>query len=98
MQTKLFELATSDGDILSSPINESRGKIEEKTDSKDLETLLADAVTPLWRLPYSEQLKVKDQRNFQLLKKLTTKLKQESPNISQILCQLLPTVPSVSKV
>ena len=61
---------------------------------KNTEELLADAVTPLWRIPYNEQLKIKDQRNFDLLKKLTTKLKQESP--SQILCQLLPTVPSVS--
>lgn len=61
-----------------------------------MEELLADAVTPLWRISYLNQLKIKDQHNFDLLKKLTAKLKKESP--SQILCQLLPTVPSVNMI
>ncbi|KAI9549846.1 hypothetical protein GHT06_001553 [Daphnia sinensis] len=54
---------------------------------------LADAVTPLWRIPYHEQLQIKNQRNFEIMAKLTKKLKPNS-NSSNIICQLKETQPS----
>ena len=56
---------------------------------------LADAVTPLWRIPYSEQLAIKDERNLSIIRKLTKKLKKDSKNPTGLVCQLLDTVPSV---
>jgi len=55
---------------------------------------LADAVTPLWRIPYSEQLAIKDERNLSIIRKLTKKLKKDSKNPTGLVCQLLDTVPS----
>ena len=87
------------------PINKQHMVVQQVEDSsvklnkgisneKDIKEILADAATPLWRIPYAEQLRIKDQRSFDLLKKLTSKLKKDSPS-NQIHCQLLPTVPSV---
>lgn len=56
---------------------------------------LADAVTPLWRIPYSEQLELKNQRNFTIIKKLSQKLRRNSKNPHGLICQLLDTIPSV---
>merc|ERR1712136_16431 len=55
---------------------------------------LADAVTPLWRIPYSEQLELKNQRNFAIIKKLSQKLRRNSKNPHGLICQLLDTIPS----
>jgi len=57
---------------------------------------LADAVTPLWRIPYSEQLTIKDRRNLAIIRKLTAKLKKEPKHPSGLICQLLDTIPSVN--
>lgn len=49
----------------------------------------------IFKIPYHEQLKIKNQRNFEIMVKLTKRLRPNS-NSSNIICQLKETLPSVS--
>ena len=65
----------------------------------EIETLhekLSDTVTPLWRLPYSEQLKKKYDQNYRVLQALTRAAsKNKSHKSGQLICPLEDVVPSV---
>ncbi|NXL86291.1 TRM2 methyltransferase, partial [Alectura lathami] len=61
------------------------------------EERLADAVTPLWRLPYEEQLQVKYESQRKVLQTLTSRLEElgiEAQKSGELCCPLLPMVPS----
>ncbi|XP_015715749.1 tRNA (uracil(54)-C(5))-methyltransferase homolog isoform X2 [Coturnix japonica] len=61
------------------------------------EERLADAATPLWRLPYQEQLQVKYERLREVLQTLTSHLEELGGGVqdpSGLCCPLQPVVPS----
>ncbi|NXX84330.1 TRM2 methyltransferase, partial [Urocolius indicus] len=55
---------------------------------------LANAVTPLWRLPYQEQLQVKYESQRQHLQTLTSRLEELGTDVKKLCCPLRPVVPS----
>ncbi|NXF10457.1 TRM2 methyltransferase, partial [Smithornis capensis] len=58
---------------------------------------LANAVTPLWRLPYSEQLQVKYESQRKILQTLATRLEElgiDAQKPGGLCCPLQPVVPS----
>ncbi|OPJ89593.1 tRNA (uracil(54)-C(5))-methyltransferase-like protein [Patagioenas fasciata monilis] len=61
------------------------------------EERLANAVTPLWRLPYQEQLQVKYESQRKILQTLASRLKELGIDVQQpdgLCCPLQPVVPS----
>ncbi|XP_010221775.1 PREDICTED: tRNA (uracil(54)-C(5))-methyltransferase homolog, partial [Tinamus guttatus] len=61
------------------------------------EERLADAATPLWRLPYTEQLQVKFQRQEKALQVLASRLEEAGTDMRKpggLCCPLRPIVPS----
>ncbi|KAK2545324.1 tRNA (uracil-5-)-methyltransferase homolog B isoform X1 [Columba livia] len=61
------------------------------------EERLANAVTPLWRLPYQEQLQVKYESQRKILQTLASRLKELGVDVQQpdgLCCPLQPVVPS----
>ncbi|KAM9180524.1 LOW QUALITY PROTEIN: tRNA (uracil-5-)-methyltransferase homolog B [Dugong dugon] len=86
-----------------------RGQESQKKPSQDLRPLdaswqerLADAVTPLWRLSYEEQLKVKFEAQRKILQRLESYLQMlngvnvttATPKSEGLSCILLPIIPS----
>ncbi|KAM9576623.1 tRNA (uracil-5-)-methyltransferase homolog B isoform 1-T5 [Trichechus inunguis] len=86
-----------------------RGQESQKKPSQDLGPLdaswqerLADAVTPLWRLSYEEQLKVKFEAQRKILQRLESYLQMlngvnmttATPKSEGLSCILLPIIPS----
>ncbi|XP_012962597.4 tRNA (uracil-5-)-methyltransferase homolog B isoform X2 [Anas platyrhynchos] len=58
---------------------------------------LADAVTPLWRLPYQEQLQVKYENQRKVLQTLASRLQELGVDVQkpgELCCPLRPVVPS----
>ncbi|NXX36190.1 TRM2 methyltransferase, partial [Nicator chloris] len=58
---------------------------------------LANAVTPLWRLPYQEQLQVKYEGQRKILQTLTSRLEElgiDAQKPGELCCPLQPVVPS----
>ncbi|XP_040428286.1 tRNA (uracil(54)-C(5))-methyltransferase homolog isoform X2 [Cygnus olor] len=61
------------------------------------EERLADAATPLWRLPYQEQLQVKYENQRKVLQTLTSRLQELGVDVQkpgELCCPLRPVVPS----
>ncbi|XP_076830179.1 tRNA (uracil-5-)-methyltransferase homolog B [Brachyhypopomus gauderio] len=61
------------------------------------EDILANTVTPLWRLSYEEQLQWKQEQQHKILLQMTNQLAQDSsltPNKRELTFPLLPIVPS----
>ncbi|NXJ11846.1 TRM2 methyltransferase, partial [Odontophorus gujanensis] len=61
------------------------------------EERLADAATPLWRLPYQEQLQVKYKSLREVLQTLTSRLEELGGGVQEcggLCCPLQPVVPS----
>ncbi|XP_053931780.1 tRNA (uracil-5-)-methyltransferase homolog B isoform X2 [Cuculus canorus] len=61
------------------------------------EERLANAVTPLWRLPYQEQLQVKYESQRKILQTLTSRLEElgiDAQKPDGLCCPLRPVVPS----
>lgn len=48
------------------------------------------------QVPYEEQLKVKDQSNYEILRELTAWLKPNLSSKRELVCQLKNTIPSVT--
>ncbi|XP_025910403.1 tRNA (uracil(54)-C(5))-methyltransferase homolog [Nothoprocta perdicaria] len=61
------------------------------------EERLADVATPLWRLPYAEQLQVKYQTQEKILQTLTSRLEEAGTEMHKpggLCCPLRPIIPS----
>ncbi|XP_029925906.1 tRNA (uracil-5-)-methyltransferase homolog B [Myripristis murdjan] len=77
-------------------------KGHKRTDQQSWEDRLADAVTPLWRLAYEEQLQVKQQHQERILSRLCDQLAKEFPsqssssslNSGRLSFPVLPILPS----
>jgi len=98
IRERLITLSQSGQHQLSEPLHNKDciPKLED-LDKKKPSTFedLAHVCTPLWKLPYNEQLSMKNQNNLELMERLTAKLKPNRTN-NNLICQLLDTVPSVN--
>lgn len=71
------------------PVNTSCGQQKKTCTFEDL----ADACTPLWKIPCKDQLVIKNQRIHEMMKRLTSKLTSSK---GEIICKLTDIIPSVS--
>lgn len=80
--------------VLTTPRQQQRRRLKKPRLSGDLswEERLADAVTPLWRLNYDEQLELKQKKQEKILQQLSEYLSGDSR--SQIRFPVLPVLPS----
>ena len=60
----------------------------------DLFNELSNVVTPLWNIPYHQQLDKKRKKNIDILTELT-KLVRQKKHVSSTLCHVQDVIPSV---
>lgn len=56
------------------PKRAERGEEEEQEEEEPLSVQIANAVTPLWNVPYEEQLKIKEQEVVEILQRLAKEI------------------------
>lgn len=80
--------------VLTYPREQQRRRLKKPRVAGDLswEERLADAVTPLWRLNYDEQLELKQKKQERILQQLSGYLSGDSQ--SQLSFPVLPVLPS----